>query len=210
VPPAGHRRDGTRAGPPLVTYAVIAVCVAVFFGLQSAGGRGLSIDFLYRWGFVPERLFTLGNPGAAWTLLTTMFLHGSVEHLVINMICLWSFGRMVEPWLGPIRYALLYVAAGVAGSVAHGLMTGDPRVPVVGASGAIAGVFAAAVFVAPRAIVFLGPIPMPLFVALGVVLLLHVAALVFEWDVGIAWWAHLGGFAVGLAVAPILRRWLTS
>jgi membrane associated rhomboid family serine protease len=157
-------------------------------------------------------------------LLSSMFLHAGWAHLLGNLLFLWVFGRVVEATLGARRYLALYGLAGIAAAMTHVAMTsGDPAssdtVPLVGASGAIAGVLGAALALHPRApvtvvipilvIPFLRKISA--FVFLFVWFLEQIVAgtidrLLTQAPGGVAWWAHVGGFVAGFVLPPILRR----
>jgi membrane associated rhomboid family serine protease len=152
-------------------------------------------------------------------LLASMFLHAGWAHLLGNLWFLWVFGRVVEATLGARRFVACYVLAGIAAAMTHVAIASTDTVPLVGASGAIAGVLGAALALHPRA-------PVTVIVPILVIPLLRkVSAFVFlfVWFLeqivagtidrmlaatpgGVAWWAHVGGFVAGFALAPILRR----
>jgi rhomboid family protein len=140
-------------------------------------------------------------------VLVSMFLHGSLLHLGGNMLFLWVFGNNIEDHLGRFRYALFYVAAGVVATLAHVAVQVDSTVPLIGASGAIAGVMGAYLVWFPLApvVTLIGiiPVPMPAFLTLGLWL---VSQFFIGPDDGIAWVAHVGGFAFGVAVAFAVRE----
>lgn len=195
---------------PWVNYALIGFCVLVFL-----------INPPYQlYGFTPANLWLAGNPGTApgWdTVLlqsvSYIFLHGDLFHLAGNMVVLWVFGSSIEDSMGHARYPLFFILCGMAGALAESLMGADPHVPVVGASGAIAGVMGAYLLLHPNArvlvlLAFRVPVLVPasVFVGLGIVLDL-VSALVPdpESDVMIAWWSHIGGFAAGALLILVMR-----
>jgi membrane associated rhomboid family serine protease len=146
--------------------------------------------------------------GVLLAVLTSMFLHGSLLHLGGNMLFLWIFGNNVEDRLGPVPYLLFYVAAGIVATAAHIAVQPDSTVPVIGASGAIAGVMGAYAVWYPNA-----PILALIFIIIREVraiwLLLFWIALQFlepfNPNSGVAWVAHVGGFAFGVLVALVLR-----
>ena len=179
---------------------------------------------------VPEVLRTLragdtdacitdGEPGRAlfadksvWrSVLVSMFLHGGWLHLAGNMVFLWVFGNNIEDHLGHLRYLVFYVAAGVVATAAHVLLALDSTVPLVGASGAIAGVMGAYLVWFPwariRTIIMLGVIP--IWPRIPAAILLVVWFLTQFWidpNAGIAWAAHVGGFVFGVVMAMAARR----
>jgi membrane associated rhomboid family serine protease len=201
----------------LLTGALIAANVAAFLIELSMDG---SLDpFVRRWGLVPadvlESLRGDAGPAALVTLLTSAFLHAGWLHLLSNLLYLAVFGPPVERRVGAARFALLYFASGLVGSLTYLLAQPSSEVPAVGASGAIAGVIAAHLVLFPGAtlgslapVLFLRvvestPTLLLLLVWLGTQLLSSVASLTTS--TGIAWWAHVGGFATGLAIAPLIR-----
>lgn len=183
--------------------------------------QGPSLDTaLLRWGLVPADVTAAlqGQPGASSaliTVLTSAFLHASWVHLLVNMVYLWVFGRGVEDVLGHGRFLLLYVGSVVIGGLAQ--VAGQPLAvqPSVGASAGIAGTIAATFVLAPGAT--LGSLSPVLFfepvenLSALLLLLLWLVAQFFSGVAsisavsGVAWWAHVGGFAAGLLLALTLR-----
>lgn len=217
---------------PFVNYAMIGACALVFLAqLQDAAAGGSLTEGL---GMIPKRVFDPGAEIAIptgggyyravgpalvpdWlTLLTCTFLHGGWLHFLGNMLFLWIFGDNVEDRMGHLGYLVFYLAAGVAASAAHLFTSTGSPLPTVGASGAIAGVMGAYMLLYPRAkvltviplfiIIEILVLPAPLF--LGIWFLLQffqgVASIGAVQVGGVAWWAHIGGFAVGFVVAAIL------
>jgi membrane associated rhomboid family serine protease len=147
--------------------------------------------------------------------LTCTFLHGGLLHFAGNMLFLWIFGDNVEDRFGRVRFLLFYLACGVAASAAHLLAAPNSPVPTVGASGAIAGVMGAYLLLYPRArvemLVVFGPfldfvvLPAPFFLVYWFALQLAGSAFASATGGGVAWWAHIGGFIAGAAVAGSLR-----
>jgi membrane associated rhomboid family serine protease len=199
----------------VVTWLLIAANLSVFIVELSQGG---DIDaFVRRWGLVPTDVRDV-PAAAAITLLTSTFLHAGWFHLIANMIYLGVFGAPVERAVGGARFMLIYVVSGVVGSLAYLIAQPLSYTPAIGASGAIAGVIAANLVLYPGATLgSLGPVLflhvvestptlLLLLVWLATQVLSSVASLTTS--TGIAWWAHLGGFASGLVLAPFVRRGL--
>lgn len=213
---------------PWVTWLVIAGCIYVFFTFQTQTSEADQIEFLYERAAVACEIVTgrplsvaeivtqtcdasAGAPAFAekqpWTaVLTSMFLHGSLAHLLFNMWSLWIFGNNVEEAFGHFRYILLYLSGGVIATIAFVGANPLSTVPLVGASGAIAAVLGAyaALFPTHRIITLLGwiPLPIPAIVFLAI-------WFVSQFQLGgtsIAWEAHVGGFVFGFIVAVIFRR----
>ncbi len=202
--PIGDDNSGRRI-VPVVTYALIALNVAVFF-LELQNGNA----FITKWAFVPER-FTSAPADDAVTLLSAMFMHGGWMHLGGNMLYLWIFGDNVEDRFGSFRFLLFYLVAGLAATFAQYAVNPMSAIPNVGASGAIAGVLGAYLLMFPKARVDVlfgrQVIAMPAFVVLGLwVVLQFVSGVGTIADTaqtetgGVAYMAHVGGFIAGLGL----------
>src|SRR2546423_12616704 len=211
-------RDSVRSrSVPVVTRALILINVLVFFFELMLPRHGLEQTF-YLFGLVPAR-FThpdwaahVGFPvDSYWPILTYQFLHGGWFHIVANMWTLWIFGDNVEDRMGPIRFTIFYLLCGTAAGLTHLYVNPDSTVPSVGASGAIAGVLGAYFLFFPTARLlvmfpifffpFFFEIPAVFYLALWFFTQLFsgTMALAGSQQVGgIAWWAHIGGFVVGM------------
>jgi membrane associated rhomboid family serine protease len=202
----------------VITAVLLAANVAAFVFELSLGGA--LEPFVRRWGLVPadvlEAFRAQDAPAALVTLLTSIFLHAGWLHLLSNLVYLAVFGPPVERQIGAARFTALYLTSGLVGSLAFLVAQPTSETPAVGASGAIAGVIAAHLVLFPGAtlgslapVLFLHvvestPTLLLLLVWLATQLLSGVASLTTT--TGIAWWAHAGGFASGLALAPLVRR----
>ena len=208
--PIGDDNTGRRS-LPVVTYALIALNVLIFF-VELQGGE----DFIKRWAFVPARFSA--NPGHdAVTVFTAMFLHGGWMHLLGNMLYLWIFGDNVEDRFGHAKFLIFYLLSGIAAIFAQFYFVSQSNVPNVGASGAIAGVLAAYLLMFPQARVnvLLGRqiVAMPALIVIGLWVVLQllsgvgaVAATEQTADTGgVAYMAHVGGFAAGFVLAFLFR-----
>jgi membrane associated rhomboid family serine protease len=218
------RDSVSRSREPLVVWTLIGVNVLAFLYQLSLSAPELQV-FLYQHALVPRRYFSpawatdIGLSATDLTpFLTNTFLHGGFLHIVFNLWTLWIFGPALEDRLGPVRFLVLYLASGVIASLAHALFNAGSPVPVLGASGAIAGVIAAYAVRFPFAWVqVLVPILfIPLFFSIPAMVF---AGLWFFMQViqgtgellspfaggGIAWWAHIGGFLAGWALLHVLE-----
>ena len=210
---------------PLMTWSLIALNIAIFgyqLLLPEAGFGAL----VYRFGLVPARLSdpiwaaSVGlPPGGYLGFFTSMFLHGGLLHLLANMWSLWIFGDNVEDRMGKGRFLLFYVACGVAASWVHWLTNQNSVVPTIGASGAIAGVMGGYFLLFPHSrILTLVPIFFyPLFLRIPAIVYLGIwFALQFLSGTtalgqgreagGVAFWAHVGGFAAGFVLVRLFAR----
>jgi len=198
---------------PFVTIALIAANVLVFLSYYpqlASDPRGLQIFFM-TWGLQPHE--AAEQP---LTILTSMFLHGGVMHILGNMLFLWVFGDNLEDEMGHGPFLLFYLAGGAGAALAQ--IVADPAspVPMVGASGAVAAVMGGYILLFPRArvdilifiIVIIRIVPLPAWLMLGLWFGMQVVSGAVS-DVaggGVAYWAHAGGFVVGLALT--LPLWL--
>jgi membrane associated rhomboid family serine protease len=210
---------------PVVTLFLVAVNFAVFawqVWLFLAGGESATERFVMQHALVPQRLVGHWSEAALWqTLLTHMFLHGGIAHVLGNMWFLLIFGGNVEDRLGALRYLLFYIVAGLIAATAQFAI--DPRaaVPMLGASGAISGVLGAYFILFPTAWVWtlvpwfvpIIPVPAVLFLVLWFVLQAFngFGALIGAVTLGpdsanVAWMAHAGGFVAGVVLIVVARR----
>jgi membrane associated rhomboid family serine protease len=201
---------------PIANWLLIGLNVLVFLYEISLSQAGLA-NLTRTWGLVPAAL--VGAPQRAWpTIFTSMFLHGGWFHILSNMWVLFIFGDNVEDRMGGGRYLFFYLLSGTAAALLQSLLLPTSRVPMIGASGAIAGVLGAYLLLYPRArIASLVPIlfiftiidiPAPIFL-----LFWFVSQLFSGWlslggsgGSGVAWFAHVGGFVFGMLAVFIFAR----
>ncbi len=210
-------RDHNPSGRvPFVTYGLIAANVALFFSYLPLFEEPYELMLLYaEWGMVPARL-EAGQ--GLHTLITSQFLHGGWLHLGFNMLFLWIFGDNMEEEWGHLPYLLFYLACGAGAALLQLLSDPGSMIPMVGASGAIAGVLGGYLLMFPRArvdvflflVIYFRVIPVPAWLMLGIWFALQVIGGIAAppGEGGVAYWAHAGGFALGLVLTvPIwLRR----
>jgi MYXO-CTERM domain-containing protein len=244
IPLRDDIRSRTR---PWVTYGLVGACTLVFVWqlVSELSDARLDNVITFTWGMVPAEIV---RGQRLWTLLSSMFLHGGFFHIIGNMLYLWIFGDNVEDALGRGWYILVYLGAGLFGSLLHVLMSGglthapppvgfaelievarqNPGVlgellfrypllrPMIGASGAISGVMGVYFVLYPRARVltlvpiffFIRLIYLPAFVLLGfwILLQLFYGCSAAPGSGGVAYFAHIGGFVVGILVGLLVRR----
>ena len=202
-------------GVPLVTWTIILINTVAFFFELSVPPVELE-RFVSLVGFVPAHF--ANDPGNAWTLITCMFLHGSWAHFISNMWMLYLFGDNVEDRMGPARYLIFYLLCGIGAGLAHYLANSTSTIPTIGASGAIAGVLGAYFKLFPTAnvITLVLIIFWPLFFEIPAVLFIGIwfisqlwsgtfALMAHQFFMGVAWWAHVGGFIAGIILLPLFR-----
>jgi rhomboid family protein len=195
---------------PYVTIAIIAVNALAFLYELQLGTRDLRV-FTVAFGVVPASF--------AWvTVLTSMFLHSGWMHFLGNMLYLWIFGDNVEDRFGHVPYLFFYLFSGAAASLGQVAINPDSTIPMIGASGAIAGVMGAYFVLYPRSrvltavfiLIFMDLVEIPAIFFLGIWFVMQLFSGVGSLgshtaDGGVAFWAHITGFAVGLAAAGIQR-----
>jgi membrane associated rhomboid family serine protease len=155
----------------------------------------------------------LHHASVQFRLVTYMFLHGNMWHLLGNMVFLFVFGDNVEDAMGHVRFAIFYVLCGVSAALVHSQITATPDIPLIGASGAISGVIGAYLILHPniRVWVLLSNLPfLPLrfsaaFV-IGIWIVYQIASAVFLAGDSTAWWAHIGGFFAGIVLVTVMKR----
>jgi membrane associated rhomboid family serine protease len=204
---------------PVVTVTLIVINMVAFF-YELSLGSGLQ-PFLVHVAFVPVVYFEPGNWLAdGRSVLYSMFLHGGWAHVLGNMLYLWIFGDNVEDRLGRIGYVIFYLFCGWAATLAHAYTDTSSAIPSIGASGAIAGVLGAYLVMFPKARVltliplgyFLRVAELPALIVLGMWFVLQLFSGTLSLGAhgaqtgGVAWWAHIGGFAVGMVVGRIFKN----
>ncbi|MBI4410831.1 MAG: rhomboid family intramembrane serine protease [Gemmatimonadetes bacterium] len=221
---------------PFLTLALIALNVIVWIYLQGAGFSGdVLLQSVCRYGIIPAEITQRTGefegielaPGAVcrfggltWpTVATSMFLHGGWLHLIGNMWFLWLFGNNIEDSMGHLRFLVFYLLTGLAAGAAHIWSAADSPVPTVGASGAISGVMGAYLILYPRVrihtlfilFVFIRIIPIPAWFVLAEWFVVQFLAgsttpVVGGGEGGVAYWAHIGGFVVGLVAVKLFEN----
>ncbi len=215
------RDDNPAHITPWVTYLLIGSCTLIYLW-QIGGGRAHLAASFAGLGMTPEILTGLAQPDSVqpwvpgWmTIFTSMFLHGSVGHLLGNLLFLWVFGNNIEDAMGHTRFVFFYLFCGVAAVLAQIFPDPASAVPMVGASGAISGVLGAYMLLYPRARILIALPPPLIFVTVGwfraiwvltVWFALQLAmSMVFDTESGIAFGAHIGGFLAGLMLIPLFK-----
>lgn len=216
-PIGDDRVQGGR--PALVVLGLIALNVMIFLVELGQPSEAALQSFIQAWGVVPSEYLAARDlpptiPLPFWTtLFTSMFLHGGWMHLAGNMLYLWIFGDNLEKVMSAVRFAIFYFACGVAASVAHIAFGGGSNVPAVGASGAISGVLGGYLLLFPRNRVRVltrgGIVSVPAIVVLGFWIFIQMinglgSLATTSATGGVAYMAHIGGFAAGLVLAKVM------
>ena len=207
-----YKDDNPRVLVPYVTYGILGLNILVFIGqiLLSISDPDLGIAIVYTFGFVPAKFSII-------TIITSMFIHGGLAHIVGNMWFLWLFGDNVESVLGHLKYFLFYMVCGIGAAFGQFLISTSSQVPMVGASGAIAGVLGAYMIQFPKArvhvlviLIFITTIAVPAQIVLGLWFLMQLTGglgtLGMDTTGGVAWFAHVGGFISGVGFLKYFQK----
>ncbi len=214
--------DNPTTRTPFVTYAIIAVCVFVFI-LEIGSNSYNSGKLFYSYGLVPAVLTGkaelpshLAALPAELTLLTSMFMHGGFMHLIGNMLYMWIFADNIEDEIGPVKFFIFYILAGIAAALTQVFMNTSSTIPMIGASGAIGGVLGAYIVNHPKAKVlvliplgfFTQIIRVPALFVLGFWFVLQFisSSLSSSTGGGVAYGAHIGGFVFGVVAILFFNK----
>jgi membrane associated rhomboid family serine protease len=227
-----YRDDNPTLQTPVATIAIIAANVAAWLVVQGMGAEPALSRSVCELGLIPGDFLNRLPDGAAvpmgggyacvlsgsaawYTPLTSMFMHGGWLHLLGNMWFLWLFGNNVEDSMGRMRYVLFYLLCGLTAAATQTFLNPSSPIPMVGASGAISGVMGAYVLLYPRVrvhlllvlVIFITTISLPAWAMLGYWFLLQLlgGAAAAGQEGGVAFWAHVGGFAAGAALIPLFK-----
>ena len=213
------RDDNPTFTTPWVNYTLVVTNIAVFIYqlllLQESGNEAYA-GFLQQLAVTPSQLLSPTTWSqtaipAPLTLFTSMFVHGGILHLAGNMLYLWVFGDNIEDTLGHAKYLLFYIVCGLGAAISQVMIDPGSSVPMVGASGAIAGVLGAYLVLHPQAnvltfvflIFFIRVMYLPAAVLLGIWFFIQIFSAFTGGGGGVAWYAHIGGFLVGVLLVSL-------
>ncbi len=214
------RDDQPTFRKPYLTIGLIVVNALIFLYSQTLGIQGFRI-FTFQFGFIPYEFvqgveLTPEIAASVWlTPFTSMFMHGGWMHLIGNMLFLWIYGNNVEDYFGPVRFLLFYLLSGLAAITLYTVFAPDSQIPLVGASGAIAGIMGAYMVLHPNARItalivffFIQFIQVSAKVVLGIWFAYQLLMSLLDRGTGggVAWLAHVGGFLFGFAVLWVLLK----
>ncbi len=230
-----YRDDNPTLHTPIVTYVIIGMNIVVWAVVQGFGAAEPLAASFCQYALIPGDLLNTAPAGSLFavsetlacrvdgqynfaSLFTSMFMHGSWLHIIGNLLFLWVFGDNVEDIMGPGRFAVFYVLCGLAAALAQIVTEPGSLAPMVGASGAIGGVMGAYAISFPRArvhlliilIVYVTTVSVPAILMLGYWFVLQLISglgvLGSQGTGGVAFWAHIGGFAAGIGLVFVFRR----
>ena len=208
-----------------MTVLIIIANIVIFVLFQSGFVYPVNEAVMASFAVVPGELLPEGLtgpniPGEKFdffpiseklTLITYMFLHGGWLHLGGNMLFLWVFGDNIEDAMGHFTFLIFYLLCGVIAGYTHSLMIPNSEIPLIGASGAVAGVIAAYLMLHPKVklwVLVLGNIPLPVNAAIAILawFAFQIFHIIFLYDGNTAWWAHIGGFLAGIILIVFMKR----
>jgi membrane associated rhomboid family serine protease len=210
---------------PLITVAIIVLNTIVYLYEASLGEK--FTQFIYAMGLIPFEithhtdLLPAGPSIIYLTIFTSMFMHGSIIHLLGNMLFLWIFGNNVEEYLGKVNFIIFYLVCGLSAAFTQIFFNPNSTMPMVGASGAIAGVLGAYLLLYPRArvttVIFFGffirliKIPAVVVLSFWIIyqFLYGISSLAVKTgEGGVAWFAHIGGFIGGIILIKLFKLFI--
>jgi len=221
------RDDNPQFNKPIATYTIVALNVVAWLLLQGLGSAEAVNQSVCQYGLIPADLFAndltapikqlCAGSGAGWSgLLSSMFMHGGWMHIIGNMWFLWVFGDNVEDSMGSVRFAVFYLLCGLCAAAAQVVANPGSTIPMVGASGAIGGVMGAYIMLYPKVKVHMAVILIIIFTTFRV----PAVAMLGYWIAmqilgafssmgatggGVAFWAHVGGFAAGAGLVWLFK-----
>ena len=204
--------DNPTGNKPFISWLIISLCIIIYLVQLSFNSNEVKL-FIMSYGVTPGLL--INNFGSLWfTVLSSMFIHGNISHLFGNMLYLWIFGDNVEDSFGKVKFIFFYILCGGAAVIAQTLYDVNSLTPMIGASGAIAGILGGYLVLYPRAkvwvfmliIFFVRLITVPAFVVLGIWMIMQLMNVLDQGQSGVAYSAHIGGFIAGMILAPIFKN----
>ncbi len=215
-------RDSTHSRSfPIITVSLIVINLYIYF-LQAISSPMEMEQIILNYSFIPssltERIHSLSLLGFLYPpLLTSTFLHGGWFHVLFNMLYLWIFGDNIEDKLGHLRFLFFYLFMGIAANLVYYVTAINSPIPLVGASGAIAGVLGAYIITFPRAkvttlifvfiFIFIRKIPAVFFLLFWFIIqIFNGLSNIGITGSSVAWWAHIGGFIIGLLIMPLISK----
>ena len=204
--------DNPTKSTPIISFIIIGICCLVYL-FQSSLSQNQEIFLIKNYGATP--ILLTNQTFIYWySSISSMFLHGSLMHLGGNLLYLWIFGDNVEDEFGRFNFILFYILCGVGAVIAQILFNTESNVPMIGASGAIAGTLGAYIVLYPRAkifvfawvVIFVKILKIPAFIVIGVWIGLQIMNVFDQGVSGVAYSAHVGGFICGVILTPLFKK----
>ena len=205
-----YKDDNPRVLFPYITYTLITINILIFFTFMYVSFLTPNTNLFYTFGFIPNSI-------NLFTILSSMFIHGGFGHILSNMWFLYIFGDNIESILGHIKFLIFYFLCGFGAAFTQYIIDPNSSIPMVGASGAIAGVLGAYMISFPKAkvhvfafiIIFITTLTVPAQIILGLWFLIQLSSglnsLGIDTNGGVAWFAHIGGFISGVGLIKYIQ-----
>ena len=205
---------------PYITCMLIGLNILIYFH-QISLAENENNYLIFKYGFKPDHFFSYNtqqysNISPIITIFTSMFMHGGILHLLGNMLFLWIYGNNIEDSMGHIKFLAFYLICGFAAAFLQAIVSPNSSIPMIGASGAVSGVLSAYFLLFPKArvltliilVIFITFIRIPAGVLIGLWFLSQITNAYFidPSSPGVAWYAHIGGFLMGLILIPFLKK----
>jgi len=207
-----YKDDNPRVLFPYITYTLITINTLIFLTFTYLSFLNPNTNLFYTFGFIP-------NSFNLFSILSSMFIHGGFSHILSNMWFLYIFGDNIESILGHIKFLLFYILCGFGAAFAQYIINPNSPIPMIGASGAIAGVLGAYMISFPKAkvhvfafiIIFITTLIVPAKIVLGVWFFIQLSSglnsLGIDTNGGVAWFAHIGGFIAGVGSIKYIQNY---
>ena len=204
--------DNPTKSTPIISYLIIAICCVIYL-FQTSLSQNEEFFLIKNYGATPVLL--INQTVSYWySSISSMFLHGGFMHLGGNLIYLWIFGDNVEDEFGKFKFIIFYTLCGIGAVIAQILFNVQSDVPMIGASGAIAGILGAYIVLYSRAkifvfawvVIFVKILKIPAFIVIGVWIGLQIMNVFDQGSSGVAYSAHIGGFMCGVILTPLFKR----
>ena len=212
--------DNPTENKPFITFILICLNILIFF-YQMGLDESVRASLIFDYGFKPSHFFSNSYQADSkvaplFTIFTSMFLHGGILHLLGNMLFLWIYGNNIEDSMGSIKFLIFYLLCGFAAALLQATISIESSTPMIGASGAVSGVLSAYFLLFPKArvltlvilFIFITFIRIPAGILIGFWFLSQLINAYFNDpnSPGVAWYAHIGGFLMGLFLIPFLKK----
>ena len=207
--------DNPTQTKPIVTITLIITCIFIFL-YQFSLTNSENIFIINNYGMKPKELFLDKGIFSYFNAFSSMFLHGGFMHLIGNMLFLWIYGNNIEDAMGHIKFLLFYIICGISAAILQALVTPNSDIPMIGASGAVSGILSAYFLLYPKArvstLIFVFFFITVIRIPAGILILIWfttqlINAYLTDPNIpGVAWFAHIGGFFMGVLLVPFFKK----
>ena len=207
--------DNPTQTKPIVTITLIITCIFIFL-YQFSLTNSENMLIINNYGMKPKELFLDKGIFSYFNAFSSMFLHGGFMHLIGNMLFLWIYGNNIEDAMGHIKFLLFYIICGISAAILQALVTPNSDIPMIGASGAVSGILSAYFLLYPKArvstLIFVFFFITVIRIPAGILILIWFTTQIINAYLtdpnipGVAWFAHIGGFFMGVLLVPFFKK----